>query len=134
MTIYWTYLLTLALGAADTACTESGRDYSDAATVLQVVRNRATSHLLDYYDGTLWRALWAPNQHAHGCKWPVTPRHLALGWAFALGTPLPVQDWARQALWYCHTEPEGTCESRCEGGCPAVGQVVHTYYGRNHGR
>lgn len=123
--------LALAVSAADVACTESGRNYADGAVVLQVIENRTKSRLLNSYTGTKWNALWTPAQHAHGCKWPLTLRHLELGWAFAWNEPLPVPEWSRKALWYCHIEPEGTCESRCRGGCPSVGGVVHTFYGRS---
>ena len=93
-------------------------------------RSRARSRLLSQYDGTLWTALWAKHQHAHGCRWPMTLRHLELGLEF-VRDELPVEPWAKKALWYCHLEPEGTCESYCAPGtCLALGTVVHTYYGR----
>jgi hypothetical protein len=119
--------LLLILGAADTACAESGRDYRDGAAVLQVVRNRARSGW-GRYDGSLWGALWSRGQHAHGCRWPLTVRHLALGWQFVAGS-LDAPEWARDALWYCggYDRP-GACAAR--GGRRVLGRVVHTYWGR----
>jgi hypothetical protein len=122
--------LLLVLGAADTACAESGRDYRDGAVVLQVVRNRAALHGLGWarYDGSLWGALWSPAQHAHGCRWPLTLGHITLGVAFVLDM-LPAPDWSRRALWYCgRYDHPGSCVAR--GGRRIVGQVLHTYWGR----
>ncbi|TEX51679.1 MAG: hypothetical protein B7C55_04315 [Actinomycetales bacterium mxb001] len=119
--------LVLVLGAADTACAESGRDYQDGAAVLQVVRNRATSGWARY-DGSLWGALWSPSQHAHGCRWPLTLGHITLGVAFLLDI-LPAPEWSHRALWYCGTyDHPGSCSAR--GGRRIVGQVLHTYWGR----
>ena len=122
--------LLLVVAAADTACAESGWDRADGAVVLQVVRNHASlsRHGWKRYDGTLENALFSPAQHAHGCRAPITASHMDLGVRFVTDT-LPVEPWARRAISYCNTEPEGTCERRCVGGCPFVGQVRHRYYG-----
>ena len=117
-------LLGLTLGAADTACTESGRDYRDGAAVLQVIHNRARSGWARY-DGSLAGALWSPAQHAHGCGWPLTLGHLRLGIQFVLDD-LPVEPWARRALWYCSDRDRpGTCEAR---GAEIVGEIAHRFY------
>ena len=119
--------LLLMLGAADTACAESGRDYRDGAAVLQVVRNRAASGW-SRYDGSLWGALWSREQHAHGCRWPLTFGHLVLGWAFVTDS-LPAPKWATRALWYCgRYDRPGACSRR--GGRRVLGRVAHTYWGR----
>jgi hypothetical protein len=120
----------LTLAAADTACSESGWSTEDGAVVLQVVRNRARLAAKDWkrYDGTLLNALFSPAQHAHGCRAPITLAHIKLGVQFVTDT-LPVEPWARHAIWYCNLEPEGTCENRCKGGCPYLSKVRHRYYG-----
>lgn len=122
--------LILVLGAADTACAESGWDHDDGAVVLQVVRNHADLSQYGWkrYDGTLGNALFSPRQHAHGCRAPITAAHLKLGFQFVTDT-LPVPDWAYKAISYCNSEPAGTCENRCKNGCPYLGSVRHRYYG-----
>jgi hypothetical protein len=118
----------LLFGAADTACAESGRDYQDAAVVLQVVRNRAELWRKGWrrYDGSLWGALWSPQQHAHGCRWPITADHLQLGWQFITDT-LDVPPWAKKALYYCgRWDAPGACEAR--GGRVWLGQLAHEYW------
>jgi len=117
----------LVLAAADTACTESGRDYDDGRVVLQVVANRAKTGW-GRYDGTLWNALFSKSQHAHKCRWPITAEHLAMGVEFVRGT-LQVPDWSKKALWYCNLEKPGTCERRCRGGCTVLGKFSHRFYG-----
>lgn len=125
-----TEVVLLTLAAADTACAESGWSTEDGAVVLQVVRNRARLAAKDWkrYDGKLSNALFSPAQHAHGCRAPITLDHIKLGVQFVTDT-LPVESWARHAIWYCNLEPEGTCESRCKGGCPYLSKVQHRYYG-----
>ena len=122
--------LLLVYAAADTACAESSYDHEDGAYVLQVVRNHAGLAKKGWkrYDGTLRNALFSPSQHAHGCRAPITWKHLRLGIQFVSDT-LPVEPWAYKAISYCNSEPEGTCENRCEGGCPYLGTVRHRYYG-----
>lgn len=118
----------LVLGAADTACAESGRDYTDGAVVLQVVRNRASLHRLGWarYDGTLWGALWSPAQHAHGCRWPLTWRHVELGMRF-VSDSLDVPEWARTARYYCgRWDRPGDCQRR--GGRRFVGRLAHEFW------
>lgn len=115
------------LTAAQVARCESSASYRDGAVVLQTAVNRSR----------VWRrpllvTLTQANQFATNC--PLTPRtpswrHLALGIA-AVNDQLGVPEWAAAALWYCRSEPQGTCERRCPGGCPAVGEVVHTFFGR----
>lgn len=120
--------LALVLGAADTACAESGRDYRDGSAVLQVVRTRATLDRRGWarYDGTLWTALWSPGQHAHGCRWPLTWRHVELGLRFVTDT-LDVPEWARGALYYCgRYDRAGACQSR--GGRSVVGRLAHEFW------
>lgn len=122
------YWWALVLGAADVACAESGSTSADGAVVLQVVRNRARQRWRRY-DGTLWTALWSPRQHAHACRWPLTPEHLLLGLQFATDR-LPTPDWARRALWYCsENDRPGDCARRCAGRCVPIGRVVHTFWG-----
>lgn len=128
----------LVLAAADTACAESGSDYRDGRVVLQVVRNRAKSSWARY-DGTLWNALFSRHQHAHGCRAPLTKKHLAIGREFVSGN-LAVPAWAKKALWYCNLEAPGTCEDRCLGKgeeCIKLGKFAHRFYGlpgKNYGR
>lgn len=118
----------LILGAADTACAESGRDYADGAVVLQVVRNRSglASKGWRRYDGTLWGALWSPAQHAHGCRWPITVEHVRLGWQFVTDS-LPVPEWAKRARYYCgRWDRPGACKAR--GGRRVVGRIEHEFW------
>lgn len=118
-------MMVLVLAAADVACSESGRNYEDGACVLAVVTNRASSGWRRY-DGTLMDALMEPAQHAHGCRWPITPQHVQLGVRFAAGT-LEVPEFCRRALHYCGDyDPPETCHLR-RGH--EVGKLVHTYYG-----
>lgn len=120
--------LLLMVGAADTACAESGRDYRDGAAVLQVVRKRASLDRRGWrrYDGTLWTALWSPGQHAHGCRWPLTIEHLVLGWQFVTDT-LPVPEWAHRAVYYCgRWDRPGACRAR--GGKRIVGRLAHEFW------
>ena len=117
----------LIFAAADTACTESGRDYKDGRVVLQVVINRSKTGW-GRYDGTLWNALFSRSQHAHWCKWPLTAEHLAMGMEFVQDS-LRVPAWAKKALWYCNIEKPGTCEDRCPGGCELRGRFAHRFYG-----
>ena len=121
------YWLAVAYLAADVACSESGHDYRDGAHVLAVVRARARSDWARY-DGTLLDALTEPHQHAHGCRAPITWRHGLLGVQFITDT-LPVEPWARDALWYCgdYDAPE-TCEAR---GAVLLGTVRHSFWGRS---
>ncbi len=120
-------------GAADTACTESGRNYQDGAVVLQVVLNRARG-LGGGKKKSLLEALYAPYQHAHGCRWPLTAQHWLLGYQFVQKKIASVPEWATKALWYCNSEPEGTCENRCKRedplGCPLLGREAHRFYGK----
>lgn len=119
-------LWALVLSAADTACAESGRDYRDGAAVLQVVRNRARSRGRRY-DGTLATALWSPQQHAHGCRWPLTAEHVRLGAQF-VADRLPVEPWARRAIYYCSPrDAPGSCARRAG---PWLGRHAHDFYGR----
>ena len=120
------YWLAVAYIAADVACAESGHDYRDGAHVLAVVRARARSDWARY-DGTLLDALTEPHQHAHGCRAPITWRHGLLGVQFIADT-LPVEPWARDALWYCgdYDAPE-TCEAR---GAVLLGTVRHSFWRR----
>lgn len=120
-------------GAADTACTESGRNYKDGAIVLQAVTSRANG-LLGDGKKSLTKALFARAQHAHGCKWPLTRQHWELGYQFVQRN-LVVPEWAKKALWYCNLEKPGTCESRClnedpVNGCLLLGREAHRFYGR----
>lgn len=121
-------LLLAILGAADTACAESGRNYRDGAAVLAVVENRRTSRWARY-DGTRVDALYKRHQHAHGCtghRGPITLRHLRLGLLWAAGRPLGPA-WARRATHYCgnHDTP-GLCASR---GGAHVGTILHSFWG-----
>ena len=118
------------LGAADTACAESGRNYRDGAAVLAVVENRRTSRWARY-DGTRVDALFQRHQHAHGCtgvRGPLTLTHLRLGLRFAL-TGRVGPSWAARAVWYCGTyDGPGVCEARCLDGCVMVGRLAHRFY------
>jgi hypothetical protein len=117
--------LALILGAADTACTESGRNYADARAVLAVVRTRARRQRR-----SLWAALWAPHQHAHGCRWPLTWRHLRLGVEFVAGT-LRAPAWTERAWFYRgHADPPDVLARWGIPGARPVGVVVHRFYGR----
>lgn len=118
----------LILGAADTACAESGRDYADGAAVLQVVRTRAKLNERGWkrYDGTLWTALWSPQQHAHGCRWPLTFEHLRLGVQFVTNT-LETPEWAKKALYYCGKwDKPRACLRR--GARHQVGTILHDFW------
>lgn len=120
--------LALVFGAADTACAESGRDYRDGAAVLQVVRTRAKLNRKGWarYDGTLSTALWSPGQHAHGCRWPLTWRHVELGLRFVTDS-LDVPEWARTAVYYCgRWDRPGACRAR--GGRRVVGRLAHEFW------
>jgi len=120
------YWLAVAYLAADVACSESSRDYRDGAHVLAVVRARARSSWARY-DGTLLDALTEPHQHAHDCRWPMTWRHGLLGVQLVTDT-LPVEPWARDALWYCGDyDPAETCAAR---GAVLLGTVRHSFWGR----
>lgn len=118
----------LILGAADTACAESGRDYRDGEVVLQVVRTRANLHKKGWkrYDGTLRTALWAKDQHAHGCRWPLTWQHVELGIRFVTNT-LDVPPWAKKAMYYCgRWDRHGACKIR--GGRRVLGKITHVFW------
>lgn len=119
----------LVMGAADTACAESSYDYADGAVVLHVVAERATTgprRGWSRYDGTLSGALWSPAQHAHGCRAPLTWRHVRLGVEFATGR-LDVPDWAKDAWYYCGKyDRPGACEAR--GAVLPLGHLSHTFW------
>lgn len=120
-------LLVVVLAAADTACTESGRDYADGAHVLQVVRNRAALRWRGAR--SLLEALNDRHQHAHGCRWPLAWGHFELAARF-VADALPVEPWARRALYYCgDADAPGTCERY--GRVEVVGVVRHRFYGRS---
>jgi hypothetical protein len=119
--------LNLIQAAADTACAESGAEYTDGACVLQVVTNRAARKWRN--DGSLWGALWARAQHAHSCGFAPRVEHYRTAFDFVAGR-LRVPEFCKRALWYCgRYDRAGQCEGY--GGEP-VGRISprgHEFWG-----
>lgn len=120
-------LLSLWQSAADTACTESGTDYADGACVLQVVSNRADRKWRN--DGSLWGALWARAQHAHGCPFPPRAEHYRIALDF-IGGSLRVPAFCKRALWYCgRYDRPGLCADRGGEFVGRASERGHEFWG-----
>lgn len=128
MVILLAKLLALSLAAADTACAESGQDYADGECVLAVVTNRAASKWARY-DGTLENALFSPAQHAHGCRAPVTLRHLELGLRFVARKLRSRAECVGATHYIGNYDGKLTCADR---GAVPVGKIAHTYCARSN--